>query len=418
MNGTILLVSAEYPPARGGVGDYTRELAAGLGRAGLHAEVLTSVRERDGTADPDAWPVSASVADWGTATWGAVALAARRTGAGIVHVQYQTAAYGMHPAINLLPWRLRAAGLGVPVVTTFHDLRPPYLFPKAGSARHLAALALAAGSKAVIVVTREHWWEPPLAWLRRLDRRLAEKTYVVPIGSNIPVTPPAGYEREAWRERLGIGPTETLLAYFGFINRTKGVEDLLRALATLRRAGEPVRLIMIGGEGQSNAGDAGWRAEIDALVPALGLQEAVLRTGYGSAEDVSGHLLAADLCVLPFRDGATFQRGTLMAAFAHGMPVLSTLPRAPELVTGGALPHGWDDAATSLRHGENAWLVPAASPPALAEAVRRLVAEPGLRRRLAVGAHALAQAVGWDTIAHRHRCIYEALLVGRGRTSR
>ena len=65
----------------------------------------------------------------------------------VVHIQYQSAAYGCIGAVNFLPWRLRLARPG-PALTTFHDLRLPYLFPKAGPLRWQAVLALARGSDA------------------------------------------------------------------------------------------------------------------------------------------------------------------------------------------------------------------------------------------------------------------------------
>jgi hypothetical protein len=47
-----------------------------------------------------------------------------------IHLQYQTGAFGMHPAINLLPQRLRRLRSRPCIVVTAHDLRLPYLFPK------------------------------------------------------------------------------------------------------------------------------------------------------------------------------------------------------------------------------------------------------------------------------------------------
>ncbi|MBK9234160.1 MAG: hypothetical protein IPO15_25800 [Anaerolineae bacterium] len=59
----------------------------------------------------------------------------------VVLIQYQTAAFGLHPAVNLLPgWlRLRLGRRRPRLITTFHDLKFPYLFPKAGPLR-LAAV--------------------------------------------------------------------------------------------------------------------------------------------------------------------------------------------------------------------------------------------------------------------------------------
>ncbi len=402
----ICLLSAEYPPALGGVGDYTRLLADALARAGLACCVLTTSRPHTPAEDPPGVPVQACVADWRFGSWREVAGVVRSTAPQVLHIQYQTAAYGMQPAINLLPWRLRTLGLGVHVVTTFHDLRPPYLFPKAGALRHLPALALAWASDAFVLVTPEHWQEPPLRWLRRLRRDLGGKAHVIPIGSNVAPAPPSGYDRAAWRARLGVDTDDVLLAYFGFLNRSKGVDDLLVALRMLLDRGRQCKLLMVGGAGAaSNASDREWARAISALAAKLRLGEAVTWTGYAPAAEVSAHLLAADLCVLPFRDGATFQRGTLMAALAHGLPVVSTRPAVPV----DALPPSSGDEQAALRHGENLWLVPPADPQALAEAIEQVGDDPALRERLRAGALRVAAAVSWDGIARRHLALYAGL---------
>ena len=114
----------------GGVGAYTAELAAALAARGRSVAVLTSVdaadadRERPGDGLSDRGALG--LAHRG----GQVRRLAHEIGAGWVHVQYQAAAYGMHPAINFAPGGWRRAGLRV--AWTYHDLLVPYLFPKAG----------------------------------------------------------------------------------------------------------------------------------------------------------------------------------------------------------------------------------------------------------------------------------------------
>lgn len=408
----VLLLSAEYPPARGGVGDYTRELAAALHRAGVEGRVLTSARAGTPDDNPPGVLVYASLAGWGWRALGRVADLLLSIRPDVVHVQYQTAAYGMHPAINLLPYFLRARGVAVPLVTTFHDLRIPYLFPKAGALRHLPALALARGSHRFVLVTPEHWFETPLRWLRRVEPRVGERAHVIPIGSNIAPSPPPGYDRAAWRARWGLAAGEVALAYFGFVNRSKGVDDLLHALARVRNEGLPARLVMVGGEGTSNAADTAWQSEIEQLAESLGLRQAILRTGYADPASVAAHLLAADLCALPFRDGATLQRGTLLAALAHGLPVISTLAAAPASGNEGTalpLPGGWSRWAKALAHGENIWLVPSSAPDLLAGAIRQLAGDATMRARLSRGASALARELSWDAIAREHLALYTSL---------
>ena len=73
---------------------------------------------------------------WNWGCWRSLLKLIRRTEPAVVHVQYQAAAYAMHPAINLWPRRLRQLGARRPrSAVTFHDLKVPYLFPKAGRLR-------------------------------------------------------------------------------------------------------------------------------------------------------------------------------------------------------------------------------------------------------------------------------------------
>ncbi len=66
--------------------------------------------------------------------------------------------------------------------------------------------------------------------------------------------------------------------------------------------------------------------------------------------EVSANLLAADCAVLPYREGASLRHGSLMAALAHGLPIVSTT------LTG--CPAEAMKQFPMLEHGENALLTP------------------------------------------------------------
>src|SRR5205807_1298363 len=74
-------------------------------------------------------------------------------------------------------------------------------------------------------------------------------------------------------------------------------------------------------------------------VKAEGLADQVSFTGELGAEQVSQVLAAADLCILPFPDGASFKNGSLAAAIIHGVPTITTVSSLtePELLEPGAL---------------------------------------------------------------------------------
>jgi glycosyltransferase involved in cell wall biosynthesis len=85
---------------------------------------------------------------------------------------------------------------------------------------------------------------------------------------------------------------------------------------------------------------------------------------------------------------------TVVEALAVGTPVLAT-------AVGGV--------AEVVRDGENGLLVPAGDPAALAAALRRIVAEPGLRDRLAAAAAPSVERLGPERVYERlERILAEA----------
>ena len=128
----VLFVTGEFPPMPGGVGAYTRELAKALCSRNVRVTVLTSQRaaDRHYLSDSASLRVLPVIQTWDMGSWRTVSQLAQELAVDWLHVQYQTAAYAMHPAINFAPRRWRRQGLRV--AWTYHDLLPPYLFPKAG----------------------------------------------------------------------------------------------------------------------------------------------------------------------------------------------------------------------------------------------------------------------------------------------
>src|SRR5690606_24795780 len=140
-----------------------------------------------------------------------------------------------------------------PVITTFHDLRFPYLFPKAGPVRNWIVRRLARASAGVMATNHEDYDK-----LERLSRCAA----MIPIGSGVQPELPEDYQQQTWRERVGADESTLLVAYFGFINRSKGVETLLHAVRMLVDAGLPIRLLMIGDRtGSSDPTNAAYAQE-------------------------------------------------------------------------------------------------------------------------------------------------------------
>ena len=152
----IGLITGEYPPQQGGVGDFTRELARALIAVGHEAQVITgSSGQQAGGGTEDGIVVERVINSWGVRCWKQIADIARREHFDILNVQYEPAAYALQAGVNFLPSSWARRWIKAPIVTTFHDLLVPYLFPKAGPLRWKVVEYLARHSDAVIVTNGE-----------------------------------------------------------------------------------------------------------------------------------------------------------------------------------------------------------------------------------------------------------------------
>ncbi|MBR0654636.1 glycosyltransferase family 4 protein [Plastoroseomonas arctica] len=149
------------------------------------------------------------------------------------------------------------------------------------------------------------------------------------------------------------------LLYHGRVDRRKGVLDFLAALRLLRDDGVAFEAVVSGIGPDHDAAQA--------LAAELGLD--VRFTGHAAYEDAPAVYALGDIFVSP-----TYAEGfsnTILEAMASGLPCLSC--------------HAVG-VMDCLRDGENGLLVEPGDVPAQAAALRRLIEEPELRRRLAEAA--------------------------------
>src|SRR5713226_9095738 len=97
----LALVTGEFPPMQGGVGDYTRQLAREFVRRGIGVMVITSLinDQRSVISQPPLAISYTRFASWRSLTH----IATLTRDCDIVHIQYQAEAYGMTPPIHFLP---------------------------------------------------------------------------------------------------------------------------------------------------------------------------------------------------------------------------------------------------------------------------------------------------------------------------
>jgi glycosyltransferase involved in cell wall biosynthesis len=174
-------------------------------------------------------------------------------------------------------------------------------------------------------------------------------------------------ERVATRRKLGVDDDEVLILTVGNLRPRKGHVVLLDALGRVQREGctVPWQLAI--------AGDGRERENLARQAAALGLAERVQLLGH--RDDVPDLQAAADVYAMP--------------SFWEGLPlaVLEAMVAGNAIAASrvGGIPE-------AIRDGETGLLVRAFDAEALADALRRLLEDPALRRRLGENAARTAAA--------------------------
>jgi D-inositol-3-phosphate glycosyltransferase len=145
------------------------------------------------------------------------------------------------------------------------------------------------------------------------------KVTIVPFGIN-DVIPVARESRSEARRQVGLGADKKVLLFFGNIAPYKGVEDLLRALASLVREDDRFTLILAGPV-KDRTCEAYWAAQ-ERLIEELDLTKHVRKVIRHIPDvDVGLFFKAADVSVLPYR--RVYQSGVLALSYAQGVPVIA-----------------------------------------------------------------------------------------------
>jgi len=196
----------------------------------------------------------------------------------------------------------------------------------------------------------------------------------------------SGPSDSAVRSQLTSDPDAPLVGIVGRIDPEKGVDVLVRAVASLRGGAARTHLVVVGSAGLAPDGyPERVRADAEDL-----LGERVRFVGRRG--DVPATLKALD--VLVNASVAEPFGLTVLEAQASGVAVIGT--RA------GGIPDFVDD-------GDNGLLVPSGDADALAKALERLVTDTELRERLAARGRITAQARGIDARADVVAALYRQL---------
>ena len=185
--------------------------------------------------------------------------------------------------------------------------------------------------------------------------------------------------------RLLVGrPDERLFVFAGRLERLKGVDLVLRALAMLTSGGAhpDVRLLVLGED--SGAGGGSEKARLQALARELGVAGRVDFAGSIAQPRLAAYYAAAEASLMPSYNESFGLAG--LEAQACGTPVI--VSRAAGL-------------ASVIRDGVSGFLVERQEPELYARAMRRLLEESGLAERMGRSGRRLAERFSWQKTADR-----------------
>lgn len=305
------LITGEYPPQCGGVGDYTAQLARALAGAGEPVTVWCPAGQRP--AEDGVVRVRSELGRLGLADLRRVdRLLESDPPPRRLLVQWVPHAYGKR-AVNwpFCRWIRHRARHGDHVEIMIHEAFLDY----GGSWKKRLAAFVQRLMLRELLAEAKAAWVSTAAWLP-LVRPYAPPDLSIewlPVCSNIPVSD-GPEEADLLRQTLAPGG-EPIIGHFG----TYGghTAELLRQnLGHLCRK-QPDALVLL----------LGWQGEVfrQRLVQEGAVEpHRIHATGRLDARSLSIHLAVCDVMVQPYAGGISTRNSSLMACLAHGRPVVAS----------------------------------------------------------------------------------------------
>ena len=265
----VAMITGSCPPDACGVGDYTFRLVQALSKSGADIEIITKQSWKLTNIRKLAREVSSVSPD-------------------LIHIQYPTVGYGSDLGPQILSL------LSFPCVVTLHEVSQAHIL------RRLAMYPFAMDSNALIF-TSQFERDYAIKWAPWIVNR----STIIPIGSFI-----SANEREVEKDIREI-------TYFGLIRPNKGIEDVIALGELIRSCSLELSIQIIG------APDPRCHDYFQHLrESSIGLP---ITWKIGLPEMEVAELLArSQVAYVPFPDGASERRSSLLALLSNGVATITT----------------------------------------------------------------------------------------------
>ncbi len=315
----IHILTGEYPPDPGGVGDYSAIVASEL--ASAHQCVHVWTRGRKVPALESGVTVHRTAGRFSPADLSRLgreldAMPEPRR----LLVQWTPHSFGLRSLnVYLSAWLWKRAKFNRDAVELM--VHEPFVEFRNGSMRQNAAAVVHRLMMAMLLDAASKVWIAIPAWERTLKRWSFGKHSGfewLPVPSNLEAR---SASKSVLSVHLGLAPKrQALVGHFGSF-RPDITRLLEPALETLLES-KTIDVLLAG------SGSLEFRARLIARLPHLARR--VIATGAQAAPRLAAHLSDCDMLLQPYPDGISTRRGSAMAALSLGLPLITNLGRLSE----------------------------------------------------------------------------------------
>jgi glycosyltransferase involved in cell wall biosynthesis len=219
----------------------------------------------------------------------------------------------------------------------------------------------------------------------------SKKVYVIPHGSFDLFYTDKNMTKDMARKKIGIPNRKKVILFFGLIKKYKGLEYLVYAFQKTKEKLDDIVLLIVGNISNENNED--FKFYFDLIDQISHDDDIICVNEYIPFEKINSYFLASDLVVLPYIK--TYTSGILLAAYAAGRPAIVT-----------------DTGALSevVEVGKSGFIVPPKDVNALAQAIMKALSDPDHMEEMGNYAKHLSETVySWSNIALKTINVYQSL---------
>ena len=187
---------------------------------------------------------------------------------------------------------------------------------------------------------------------------------------------------------------------WGLISPGKGIEWVIRAMEQLRDI-TPAPIYIVAGRTHpkvlEHQGES-YRNSLQSLIDDLSLENSVkLWPEYLTSDALDNLIASSSIVALPYDNSEQVTSGVLVEAVSAGRPIIAT-----------RFPH-----AVELLEGDVGALVPYRDPIAMADAIRRILVDPGVAAEMSHRTSVIAKAIQWPVVARQYMQLASSLMYSR-----